>query len=573
MRDGVHLATDLYLPPCLPAPAIAVRTPYGRGSEVYLGACLALARRGYAVIAQDCRGTGDSEPDHWDYYLHEPEDGFDLVEWISRQEWFDGFLGSFGASYVGQTQWHMAVHPRMSTIVPEVTGLGSASQANIHMFANAYARSVGKGEDKLSVPYFELEAAMLQETLATGFFNEPLQLPLPETLMSRFPELRSRPLAEARRWLWAHYCALSAAERADLVKLALGSKSITIVDVQSFPALFGRDCVAKPHPHPLELCRSLKAPALVITGWYDWGLSDTLATWELLMREAPAAVRDRTRLFIAPRAHNMLGYHEGIAEHPELHHPYGVATNLEMLLHWYETVREEKFGSWPRVIYYLMGANEWRTACAWPPVGVAQRPLYLGHANSLTTDPPSGSSEPDRYIYDPLDPTPTVGGSIVSYVYPPGSVNVSAVQQRRDVVTYTTEPLEHDLDVAGPIRLILFASSSAVDTDFVGRLSDVFPDGRAIQLQNGILRARYRNLRAESELLEPGRIYRFEIDMWATANRFKTGHRLRLDISSADFPRFDRNANRGGEPGSPVAATQTIYHDSQHPSHLLVTIL
>src|SRR5581483_6483932 len=179
----------------------------------------------------------------------------------------------------------------------------------------------------------------------------------------------------------------------------------------------------------------------------------------------------------------------------------------------------------------------------------------------------------DHYSYDPHDPTPTLGGSIVSYIYPPGSVDVSRVQQRSDVLVYTTAPLAQDLDVVGALKVILYASSSAVDTDFVARLSDVFPDGRAIQLQSGLLRARYRDLHGEPELLEPGRIYRFEIDLWATANRFKAGHRIRLDLSSADFPHFDRNSNRGGEPGEPVAAQQTIYRDPDHPSHLLVGVL
>jgi hypothetical protein len=147
------------------------------------------------------------------------------------------------------------------------------------------------------------------------------------------------------------------------------------------------------------------------------------------------------------------------------------------------------------------------------------------------------------------------------------------VQKRPDVRVYTTPLLEQDLDVVGPLRMILYASSSALDTDFVPRLSDVFQDGRAIQLQSGILRARYRNLEGEPELLERGRVYRLEIDMWATANRFKAGHRLRLDICSADFPRFDRNSNRGGEPGDPIPAQQTIYHDPERPSHLLVSVL
>jgi len=152
-------------------------------------------------------------------------------------------------------------------------------------------------------------------------------------------------------------------------------------------------------------------------------------------------------------------------------------------------------------------------------------------------------------------------------------VDVSEVQRRDDVLTYTTEPLQTDLDVVGPLRLVLYAASSAVDTDFSGRLSDVFPDGRAIQLQSGMLRARYRNPEGDPELLEPGRIYLLQIDMWATANRFKAGHRLRLDISSADFPRYDRNANRGGAPGDPIPAAQSIYHDPEHPSHLVVSVI
>src|SRR6185312_6059184 len=158
MRDGIQLATDVYLPPSIRAPTVAVRTPYSRGLEPYAGAFQSLARRGYAVVVQDCRGTGDSEPNHWDYYMYEQEDGYDLVEWISHQPWFDGFIGACGASYLGQTQWHMAMHPKMSTIVPEVSGLGVAvNTLHLHMFCNAYARSVGRGESKVSVPYFELE--------------------------------------------------------------------------------------------------------------------------------------------------------------------------------------------------------------------------------------------------------------------------------------------------------------------------------------------------------------------------------------------------------------------------------
>jgi uncharacterized protein len=578
MRDGTSLATDLYLPPTRSAPAIAMRTPYGRANDRVVGVFLYFARRGYAVVSQDCRGTGDSEPDSWDYYMYESEDSFDFVEWVSGQSWFGGFLGACGGSYVGQTQWCMATHPRMSTIVPEVSGLGIAiNTAHVHMFINAYARSVGKGEGKPQLHYSEMERLLAQETMAGGYFNEPLSQPFSDALLSRYPELSTMRPTVAQRWLWELYCGLSSAQRAEFVKQALGTDSVTILEVEALSAIFGQqishDAHTLPHPRPSELCQTFQAPVLLRTGWYDWGLNDALATWDLLMRASSEPMRSRCRLLIAPSAHGAPGYHEGMSDHPELHHAYGVTTNFEMLLRWYEAVRDNKFDTWPTVIYYLMGANEWRVAAGWPIPEAQQVSLYLGGGGRLLVQKPQLPAEPDRYTYDPTDPAPTVGGSIVSCVYPPGSVDVSEVQQRSDVLTYTTVPLEGDLEVVGPLRLILYASSSALDTDFSARLSDVFPDGRAVQLQSGMLRARYRNLPGDPELLEPGRIYRFEVDLWATANRFKAGHCLRLDISSADFPRFDRNTNRGGEPGPPVSAVQTIYHDPEHSSHLIVSVL
>jgi uncharacterized protein len=578
MRDGVRLATDIYLPPSRPAPVIAMRTPYGRALDRLVGVFIAFARRGYVLISQDCRGTGNSEPDSWDYYMHEPEDSWDLVEWISDQDWFDGFVGACGGSYVGQTQWCMATHPRMSTIVPEVSGLGIAiNTARLYMNLNAYARSVGKGEGKVPVHYTELERLMVEETRAGGYFNEPLHQPFSDALLSSYPELRMLAPTQAKRWLWEQYCAMSCAQRAEFVKLALGVKNVTVVEVESLSAIFGHriphDAHTIPRPDPAELCRLINAPPLMVTGWYDWGLNDALATWQLLGREATEQVRSRSRLIITPAAHNVPGYHEGMGDHPELQHNHRTVNHAGLLLRWYAAVREGTTDAWPTVIYYLMGANEWRLAEDWPPPEAKPLALYLGPGGTLAAKAPVQPSAPDCFVYDPQDPTPTVGGSIVSNVYPPGSVDVSEVQKRQDVLTYTTPLLERALDVVGPLRLILHVSSSAVDTDFSARLSNVFPDGRAIQLQSGMLRARYRNLTGDPEPLEPGRIYRLEIDMWATANRFKVGHRLRVDISSADFPRFDRNTNRGGDPGPPISATQTIHRSPQYPSQLLVSVL
>jgi predicted acyl esterase len=577
VRDGIRLATDVYLPPVRPAPVVAVRTPYDRTMDDngFVATLLSFARRGYAVVSQDCRGTGASEPETWDYYLFESEDGYDLIDWISRQDWAGGFIGSFGGSYVGQTQWCMALHPAMSAIAPAMSGLGIAvNTAHLYMFLNAYARSVGKGEGKVHVHYSEMERLIEEETMAGGYFDEPLHVPFSEPMLARFPILRELSPSKAKRWLWEQYCAMTCAQRAELVKQALGVKNVTSVDVESLPAIFGHrishDAHTIPHTSPAELSRLVQAPPLLRTGWYDWALNDALATWELIRREAHDRVASRARMLITPYAHNMPGYRIGA---DELLRMPNMLNYVELLLRWYAAVRDGVTDSWPTVIYYLMGANEWRVASDWPVPEAQQMAFYLGSGGALTTEPPTRRSRPHRYIYKPGDPTPTVGGSILSYVYTPGSVDVAAVQNRPDVLVYTTLRLEQDLDVVGPLRMILYASSSAVDTDFVARLTDVFPDGRAIQLQSGILRARYRNLDGEPELLEPGRIYRFEIDLWATANRFKAGHRLRVDISSADFPHFDRNSNRGGEPGDPLPARQTIYHDPEHPSHLLVAVL
>jgi uncharacterized protein len=578
MRDGTRLATDIYLPAKLPAPAIVTRGPYGRGSDPSAGTFLALARRGFAVVSQDCRGTGASEPDSWDYLVWESQDSYDYVEWITRQGWFDGFIGSLGGSYVGATQWCMAMHPAMSATVPEVAGLGIAiNSVRAHMFLNSYARAVGKGEDKLDVPFEDLEGVMHDETLATGYFNGPLYKPLPETLLARLPELRDIAAFAAQRRLWAHYCSLTGAGRAAFIREATGAPAVTIVEVESLPEIFGAAIPADRHMLPYarmeEAAESLHAPALMVSGWYDWGLNDLFATWDLLNRAAPEALRSRNRLLITPSAHNMPGYREGREGHPELDRVHRTADILAVLTRWYAAVREDALESWPTVIYYLMGANEWRMSDSWPVRDAQPGLFYLGPGGTLSTGEPQVPAEPDGYTYDPDDPTPTKGGSIVSYVYPPGSVDVSDVQQRSDVLTYTTEPLQQDLDVVGPLRMILYASSSAVDTDFVARLTDVFPDGRAIQLQAGALRTRYRDPEGEPSFLQPGRVYRLEVDMWATANRFKAGHRLRVDISSADFPKYDRNANRGGQPGPPIRARQAIYHDPEHPSHLEVRVL
>lgn len=575
MRDGIQLATDVYLPPGGPAPALAMRTPYGRGTLRDL--FLSLASAGYAVISQDCRGTGDSEPDHWDFYIYERADSLDFVSWVTGQDWYGGFLGALGGSYVGGTQWCMAMHPQMSAIAPEVAGLGLAARtgARFHMFSNAYAKTVGKGADKVPADLYEMERAMLAETLASGYFNDPLLIPLRKEVLERYPDLSQLPAGAARRALWVRYCEAGSDERAGMIRLALGAADITIMDLERLDGVFPHAVHIDAHMLPAVsaagLCADVQAPALMITGWYDWCLDDALRTWELLAEHGRDEVRAASRLLITPSAHQAPGYHEGLDRSPELGRTW--RDDPDLLAYWYDAVRAGSAADLPVVTYYLMGANQWCAASEWPPAQARRRELYFGPGGTLCWDMPPDWWEPDRYTYDPQDPTPTVGGSILSAVYPPGSVDVTGLQLRTDVLTFTTEPLEHDLDVIGPLSLVLYASSSAVDTDFVARLSDVFPDGRAIQLQTGIVRGRFRDTDGDPALLEPGTIYRLEIGMAATANRFAAGHRLRVDVCSADFPKFERNANLGGEPGPPARAVQTIFHGATYPSHLAVHVI
>jgi len=580
MRDGVRLATDVYLPPGDRLPTVVMRTPYGRRKRQQSAGshqlpdrdqfAPLLAQHGYAVVSQDVRATGESESDEWHMYIYEREDGYDTVEWVTRQSWYDGTILGAGASYLGMTQWCMALHPRMTAIAPEVAGMGDGTSKGVglHMFVKAYARSVGKGPGKVPIAHYDMERRMLEETLASGYFNSPLEREMPDALLARFPRLRSRPRHEQQRTLWRRYAAAPPAERVEMLALARPRNLRTV---------FGPAAPVGLHiyatPSASALYRAIRAPALMVSGWYDWGLELTLQSWTLLQKFGRADVRARSTLLITPTAHNAAGYREGLETNTALRRTYRASENVELLLRWYEQRSAHGADSdvLPRVVFFLMGANEWRRSPTWPPPGVRTKRLYLAKGGGLTTALPRTSGA-DAYVYDPRDPTPTVAGSIVSSVLVPGSGDVSEAQRRSDVLVYTTPPLTRAVDVVGPLRVVLFATSSALDTDFVARLSDVFPDGRALQLQNGIVRARYRG-RGDPRLLTPGKIYRFDIDLWATANRFAAGHHIRLDISSADFPRFERNSNLGGRTGEPIAARQTIYRGRQFPSHVVLPIL
>jgi putative CocE/NonD family hydrolase len=230
----------------------------------------------------------------------------------------------------------------------------------------------------------------------------------------------------------------------------------------------------------------------------------------------------------------------------------------------------------PPVRLFVMGANVWRDEQDWPLQRAVETPFYLRAGGGLSMELPAEHEPPDRYTSDPHDPTPTRGGALLmAPSFRSGPVDQRAIEARSDVLTFTSPPLERDTEVTGPVSVQLWACSSAPDTDFVARLVDVYPDGRAINLTDGIIRARYRNGLPESSL-EPGRAYAFTIDLWATSNVFKAGHRIRLQITSSNFPRWDRNPNTGhpfGQDAELHPADQTILHDQHHPSHVMLPLV
>jgi putative CocE/NonD family hydrolase len=320
----------------------------------------------------------------------------------------------------------------------------------------------------------------------------------------------------------------------------------------------------------------VQVPSFNIGGWYDIFLSDTIANFDAMRQQGRPS-----KLLIGPWSHT--NYRSpvgdldfGFASQASF---INLQTDLNRLQlrwfdHWLKGVDTGILAE-PPIRLFVMGANVWRDEQEWPLARAAATKFYLRSDGGLSQEPP-GAEQPDSYTYDPADPVPTHGGALLMAAqFQAGPLDQRRIEARPDVLAYTTAPLERDMEVTGPINVQLWACSSAPDTDFVARLVDVYPDGRAFNLTDGIIRARYRDGLTES-FLEPGQPYAFNIDLWATSNVFKAGHRIRLQVTSSNFPRWDRNPNTGhpfGQDAELRTARQTILHDPEHPSHLLLPVV
>ena len=565
MRDGQTLATDLWIPDGGPVPTLLVRTPYGKDVPNLLGNSInfqALLEAGYAVAHQDIRGTYRSNGE-FTPMVDEPSDGADTVDWLGRQPWCDGNVGTFGASYLGWVQWATASEapPGLRAIAPAVT---TSDYYTAPWYSEGGAFSL-----HMSLWWSTLMSFFgAQRALAAGIGGPDAMMELAGMLGDLEPRLAAMPSGDqpalAGSW-WPEW--VRHADRDEFWQ------NLSVADHLD----------------------KVTVPALHVGGWFDIFAGSTARTFARMRKEAGSAeAREGQRLIVGPWDH--LSY-------TGLYHDRQFGLMADVLAADLTGAHVAFFDRWMRgredargdaldgsapVRIFVMGIDEWRDEEDWPLPDTRYTDYFLGgpgQANTaegdgvLTPEAP-GPDAGDAFTYDPADPVPTVGGRLImpSSLNAVGPVDQREVEAREDVLCYTTPVLEEPVEVTGHVSLRLFVASSAPDTDFTGKLVDVFPDGRAIYLTDGILRARYRDSLAEPEPLEPEKVYEVTLDLSVTSNVFLPGHRIRLEVSGSNFPRYDRNTNTGGTIAEEsleeaVAANNRVLHGAGHPSRLILPII
>lgn len=553
MRDGVTITVDLYLPDTADrVPAVLTQTPYDRTNAAWSGRTARYVKRGYAYVLSDVRGRYDSGGD-WDPFTSRHKtDGYDLVEWIAKQPWCSGKVGTLGLSYMGWTQWWTATQapPSLKVIVPEV--------APPDQFRNApYQHGIMVG---WAVDWASMMAGRRFQPIGPGprygFFkhrDEDMRVLPTISLNGR----RGSPKTE---WfdLWVR-------------------ENLSTADYWKGIA----------YQRPEDFAK-ITVPSLNVTGWFDADYPGSPMNYLGMKQHGATPAARRPSLVIGPWSHifnrtrKLLGVDYG---------PDALIDWDGYVCRWFDHYLkgiDNGVADDPRVHLFVMGRNRWHAEKEWPVPGAAPTPFYFrsgGKANSLKGDgflsrmPPT-EEPPDEYVYDPEKPTPSaISGDDIH-----GPDDVRAPSERSDVLVYQTPVLETDVEVTGPIQAKLFASTSARDTDWMLRLIDVQPDGRALLLADGVLRARCRDPKKggaftseQLSTIEPGQVTEYTIEFWrGTANVFLKGHRIRIEVSSAYFPFYLRNLNTGadnvGLETKSVVARQKVFHTAAYPSHVLLPL-
>lgn len=529
MRDGTTLSADVYRPKGdKPVPIILVRTPYDNGVAGHVAAGKHWASRGYAYVVQDVRGRGESDGEFYPL-VTEADDGYDTIEWLAKQPWSTGKVGMMGSSYLGWVQLYAAIRkpPSLKALIPTVTP--PDPDRNFPLQFGAYEPSTLSWLATLSGRTMQ---DISEHDLRAAYGHRPLY---------DADRLLGRTLKVWRDWL-DH------------------PTRDAYWEAQSFQAAL----------------KDVSIPMLHVSGWYDDVLVGTTENY--------AITRDKPHQFllIGPWGHRInQGRTIGAID-------FGPSAVLDLdavyeswFDRWLKDIRNGTEGA-PKVRYFVMGANQWKTATAWPLPGMTPTRFYLssgGKANSRLGDgrlvrAAPGDEPADRYRADPADPFPFVTDDAYSQIGGPD--DYAAVELRKDVLVYTSTAFTTPTTMCGPMTVSLVAASSARDTDWAAKVLAVRPDGFVLRLNDGIVRARFRNGRTREELLTPGAVETYTIDAWSTCIQFQPGWKVRLEIASHAFPKFDVNLQTGGPIGKEVdgvVADQAVYHDRARASYVELPIV
>ncbi len=581
LRDGTRLATDIYVPKEVfkkksKCPTILVRLPYWKNSLCILG--YAYAAYGFVAIIQDIRGTGHS--DGFNYYLFtEREDGLETLEWISKQYWYNGKIGMTGASYFGITQLALSWDNNFLTcIAPAITSSLNLWKDNgglqIHALTTSIYRIMVNITSHRDAPNVDKLTNLMQERYLNpkhALFNDPLK----SKTRIKLSQLKGKSIEEVQDLLVTYY---------NINNFNPSKRNLGIYFKFLNNFLITQDLDRDTHRMPGFLDMDIKKfsqPTLMLTGWQDMFFEKQLDEFLDIKANSTGVAKKYSKMLIGSWAHAAIGHPESLISNAGIGRFFKEFLSLEWNRYWLMDKHALYDIESPSIKYWIMGRNKWRYTDNWPPNDVKYKNLYIhsnGNANSkkgdgrLDFDKPFEELE-DNYQFDPMNPVITKGGRNLGILK--GARNQKDAEKRKDVLVYSTEPLESGIEITGPVKMILFASSSAKDTDFMVKLVDVYPRGRAINILDAGIRARYRNGEENSSLIEPDKVYKFEINLGNTSNYFRKRHRIRIEITSSNFPRFDINSNLGGEknPRDYIIAEQKIFHNQIYPSHLIIPII
>ena len=581
MRDGVRLATDIYRPRTdKPVPVIFSRTPYnfnqwGDGERRIRTPQRAYeaVKRGYAYVVQNERGRYFSEGE-WDILGTPLTDGYDAFTWLKEQPWSNGRIGTLGCS--STAEWQMAVaaldHPAHAAMVPQAYGAGVGKVGDYLEQGNWYRGGV---EQLLFFAWlYGVEHDKFKPRIPAGATQEDL------IRISRFYDLAPENPPVDMSEVLAHL------PIQDILVNAGGKREIFDKMVRRKPS--HKDWFNGGLYHDTM---DFGVPSFWFGSWYDVSISPNLALFNHVRENASSKeVRDNQYMVIAPVLHcrytrateNTIVGERNVGD-ARLNYDEQIYAWFDL---WLKGAENNFRESTPKVQFYTMGSNRWQSADSWPPEDVDMVTYYLnsdGKANSLfgdgslQEDQPGENTTPDRYVYDPMNPVMSYGGNVccTGNAVQGGAFDQREMETRQDVLVYTTEPLEEGVEVTGFIESTLYVSSDVRDTDFTVKILDVYPDGTAYNLDETIQRARYREGYEKEVFMEEGEVYRIDLTPMATSNYFKKGHRIRIEVSSSNFPRFARNLNTGGnnyDEDQGVVANNAIHHSDKYPSMIRLPI-